>query len=190
MGFVMSGKKVVVCTRSPILLSLPVSASVTDIFGAVYIDPVVEKGGPFAPKDWRRYRDDTWDLEEDVTETQLHEFTEYMNLSVLQNKINFTMEASKHGLVFLDTKVHLKDGYLIPEIYSKPTDSHEYLNPKSCHPPQVAENNPCSVALRVRRNCSDQVPSDKMFIKNLVKYKASLIESGYAREKIDKHFIS
>ena len=127
----------------------PESASVTDIFGVVYIDPVAEKGGPFAPKDWRRYRDDTWDLEENVTETQLHEFTEYMNSTVLQNKINFTMETSKHGLVFLDTKVHLKEGYLILEIYSKLTDSHEYLNPKSCHSLQVVDNNPYSVALRV-----------------------------------------
>ena len=92
----------------------PESASVTDIFGAVYIDPVAEKGGSFAPKDWRRYRDDTWDLEENVTQTQLHEFTEYMNSSVPQNMINFTMETSKHGLVFLDTKVHLKEGVYNP----------------------------------------------------------------------------
>ena len=97
----------------------PEPASVTDIFGGVYIDPVAKKGGPFAPKDWKRYRDDTWDLGENVTETQLHKFTEYMNLSVPQNKINFTTETSKHDLVFLDTKVHLEKGYLIPEIYSK-----------------------------------------------------------------------
>ena len=29
---------------------------------------------------------------------------------------------------FLDVRVHLRGGYLIPEIHSKPTDSHEYLN--------------------------------------------------------------
>ena len=167
----------------------PESASVTDIFGAVYVDPVAERSGPFAPTEWKRYRDDTWDLEEEVTEPQLHEFTEYMNSSVLQNKIKFTMETSKQDLVFLDTKVHLREGYLIPEIYSKPTDSHEYLHPKSCHPPQVAKNNPYSVALRVRRNCSDRVPDDKMFTENLVKYKAYLLESGYASDGIDKHFI-
>ena len=43
----------------------PESASVTDIFGAVYVDPVAERGGPFAPTKWKRYRDDTWDLEEE-----------------------------------------------------------------------------------------------------------------------------
>ena len=67
-------------------IGAPKSASVTDIFGAVYVDPVAEEGGPFAPAEWKRYRDDTWDLEEDVTEPHLHEFTEYMNFSVLQKK--------------------------------------------------------------------------------------------------------
>ena len=99
------------------------------------------------------------------------------------------METSRQELVFLDTKVHLKNGYLIPEIYSKPTDFHEYLNPKSCHPPQVTRNNPYSVALRVRRNCSDRDSDDKMFIDNMVKYKAYLLESGYASDQIDGHFI-
>ena len=33
----------------------PESASVTDIFGAVYIDQVAKNGGPFIPKDWKRY---------------------------------------------------------------------------------------------------------------------------------------
>ena len=33
--------------------------------------------------------------------------------------------------------MHLIDGYLVPELYSTPTDSHEYLNPDSAHPPMV-----------------------------------------------------
>ena len=103
------------------------------------------------------------------------------------------METSSQELVFLGTKVHLKNGYLVPEVYSKPTDSHEYLNPKSCHPPQVtlnpALNIPYSVTLRVRRNCSDRDPGDRMFINNMVKYKAYLIESGYESDQIDEHFI-
>ena len=82
------------------------------------------------------------------------------------------METSRQELEFLDTKVHLKSGYLIPEVYSRPTDLHEYLNPKSCHPPQVTRNNTYSVVLRVRRNCSDRDPDDKIFIDSMVKYKA------------------
>ena len=36
------------------------SASVTNIFGTVYIDEVARQGnGSLKPSDWRRYRDDT-----------------------------------------------------------------------------------------------------------------------------------
>ena len=82
----------------------PESASVTDIFGAVYIDPVAKNGGPFVSKEWKRYRDDTWDLEDHVSEQQLETFTEYLNSNVLENKIKFTRETSKNELVFLDAK--------------------------------------------------------------------------------------
>ena len=92
-----------------------------------------------------------------MDEKDLVQFTEYLNTKVLKDKIRFTLELSETDLVFLDTKVHLKNGFLIPEIYSKPRDSHEYLNPKSLHPSNVAKNIPCSVALRVRRNCSDRI---------------------------------
>ena len=37
----------------------PDSVSVTDIFGGRFIDTVARNGGPFEPRDWRRYRDDT-----------------------------------------------------------------------------------------------------------------------------------
>ena len=99
------------------------------------------------------------------------------------------MESSGSQLVFLDTKVHLREGFLVLEIYSKPMDSHEYLNPTSAHPPQVSRNNPYSVALRVRRNCSDRVPGDEMFVDNIVKYKAYMLQSGYNSGIVDKHFI-
>ena len=66
---------------------------------------------------------------------------------------------------------------------------HEYLHPTSAHPPTVSRNNPYSVALRVRRNCSDSEPGDSLFVKNLIQYKAYLLHSGYDEETIDKHFI-
>ena len=144
-------------------------------------------GAPFVPKDWKRY--DTWDLEDHANEQQLETFTGYLNSNVLENKIKFTRETSKNELVFLDTKVHFKDGFHISEIYSNSTDSHEYLNPSSCHPPQVTRSNLYSVALRVRRSCSDRDPEDKVFIDNLVRYIAYLFDSGYPIDIIDKHFI-
>ena len=164
----------------------PESASVADMFGAVYIDPKAIQVGA---KNWKRYRDDTSDIEENWDSQKVKEFTQYLNESVLKDKIKFEEESSGHELVFLDTKVHLIDGYLVPEIYSVPTDSHEYLNPDSAHPPVVANGYPYVVALRVRRNCSDRCQKDELFVRNLIQYKAHLMHSGYSPELIDKKFV-
>ena len=135
----------------------PESASVTDIFGAMYIDRVVNEGNSqLHPSDWKGYRDDGWDIEEDCDESRFHEFTEYLNETVWKDKIRFQPVIKESGLEFLDVKVHLRNGYLKPEIYSKETDSHECLHPTSAHPPAVSRNDPYSFALRVRRNCSDR----------------------------------
>ena len=155
----------------------------------VFIDPVAKEGGPLIPGDWKWYRDDTWDIEENVDEKDLVQFTEYMNAKVLKDKIKFALEHSETELVFLDTKMHLKNGFSIPEIYSKPTDSHEYVNPKSSHPPNVVKNVPYSVALRVRRNCSDRIEDGTLFKKNIINYKAYLLNSGYEARHIDRSFI-
>ena len=153
----------------------PESASVMDIFGAVYIDPKAIQAGS---KNWKRYCDDTLDIEENWDSQKVKEFTQYLNESVLKDKIKFEEESSGHELVFLDIKVHLIDGYLVPEIYSKPTDSHEYLNPDSAHSPVVANGNPYAVAPRVWRNCSDRFENDELFVRNLIQYKAHLMHSG------------
>ena len=118
-----------------------------------------------------------------MNEKDLVQFTEYMNVKVLKDKIKFTLEHSETELVFLDTKVHLKNGFLIPEIYLKPTDSHEYLDPKSSHPLNVVKI-PYSVALRVRRNCSDRIKDDTLFKKNMINYEAYLLNSGYEVYKL------
>ena len=54
-------------------------------------------------------------MEEDVEDQKLSSFTDYLNLNILENKIKFTMETSRQELVFLDTKVHLKNGYSNPK---------------------------------------------------------------------------
>ena len=38
------------------------SASVTDIFGGQFIDPIVKSGGPLEPRFWKRYRNDSFDI--------------------------------------------------------------------------------------------------------------------------------
>ena len=51
-----------------------------------------------------------------MNKKDLVQFTEYMNAKVLEDNIKFTLERSETELVFLDTKVHLKNGFLIPDI--------------------------------------------------------------------------
>ena len=75
---------------------------------------------------------------------------------------------------------------MIPETYSKETDSHKYLNPNPTHPLSVTKNTPYSVALRVRRNCSDREVDDKLFVNHLIPYKDY---TSYEEEAIDKQFI-
>ena len=41
----------------------------------------------------------------------------------------------------------------------------------------------------MRRNCSDREVYDKLFVDNLIQYKAYLMHSGYDEEAIGKQFI-
>ena len=55
---------------------------------------------------------------------------------------------------FLDTTITIKDGYIITDLYRKPTDKIQYLLPTSCHPSHIFTNIPFSLALRLVRICS------------------------------------
>ena len=56
--------------------------------------------------------------------------------------IRFTAEVSNDKHVFLDTMSHLADDKFAVDLYTKPTDSHQYLLPTSCHPPHCSKNIP------------------------------------------------
>ena len=127
----------------------PDSASITDIFGGQFIDPVAEwgmktnAGEILKPLGWNRYRDDTFDIEigELANPENVYMFTEYLNEEVCKRKIIFEPDSDPNQLAFLDTRVNLSDGFLRPVIYSKPTDARRYLDPASCHPAQVNWSN-------------------------------------------------
>ena len=48
-----------------------------------------------------------------------------------------------------------KNGRLLTDLYTKPTDKFQYLNFKSCHPYHQKSNLPYALALRLRRICSN-----------------------------------
>ena len=71
--------------------------------------------------------------------------------------------------------VSLKDGLIETDLYTKPTDKHQYLLISSCHPTHTKRSIPYSLALRLRRICSDN-DTYKQRCKELMDY---LVNRGY-----------
>ena len=78
--------------------------------------------------------------------------------------MKFKMEAEQDEIIMLNSKIYLKpkdeekpnDCYLVPDVYAKNTDTHQYLNSISCHQKLVTKNISGTVANRLRRICSDR----------------------------------
>ena len=176
----------------------PDSGSVTDIFGAIHIDKVIQDHCPIEPENYRRYRDDTFDVCLKSSEEDQKLVTNWMNENIYQDKIKFTANYDREKMVFLDTELTLREAtvnnergfYLIPQMYSKDTDTHQYLHPSSCHSPHIAKDLPTSIINRIRRNCSDKVDNDEIFKETMIEYKAYMLKSGYDEELIDDCFIT
>ena len=78
------------------------------------------------------------------------------------------------------TKVN---GAFHTDVYSKPTDAHQYLNFKSCHLPHVKRAIPYSQGLRLRQICNSGVFEDK-----LGELKGFLVKRGYCSDYVDNQF--
>ena len=95
------------------------------------IDEKTRFGGAVKPLLWWRYKDDVFDVWTHGL-PKLLEFTEYINS--IYPTIKFELVYSEHTLNVLDLTLHLQDGFIITDIYAKPTDSHLYLPFSSSHP--------------------------------------------------------
>ena len=76
--------------------------------------------------------------------------------------------------------VSVKDGSIETDLYTKPTDKHQYLLVSSCHPQHTKRAIPFSLALRLRRICSNP-DNYKLRTNELIDY---LANRGY-----DKTFL-
>ena len=92
------------------------------------------------------------------------------------------MEHSKSSIVFLDLKILIAGPMLMTGMYSKPSDTHAYLMPTSCHPTHVCRNIPKGVMKRVKRNCSEESACNQGY----TEYKQHLVDRGYNNFLIDK----
>ena len=145
------------------------------------IDQKAKYGGKIKPLLWWRYRDDIFDLWKQGL-SALNAFTDYIN--ILYPTIKFELVYSDSHLNVLDLTLHLVDGYIQTDVYSKPTDSHLYLKPTSAHPKHVFKAIPYGVATRLKRNCSN----DEYLTTRLEEYKGYLIKQGYKRQLVDTQF--
>ena len=132
------------------------------------------------PLIWLRYIDDVF-LLWTHGEEQLNNFISYCNTG--HQTVNFTAEKSKKSLPLpWMLWSELRDGYLETDLYSKPTDTHQYLQWSSCHPRHIKESLPYSLAFRLRRICS----TDGAFAIRIDQLKEYLSIRGYPANVIQK----
>ncbi len=110
-------------------------------------------GFPLKPDIWLRFIDDIF-MVWNHGEQSLKEFVEYLNSA--HRSIKFTTEYSAVSVNFLDTKVLVEpeSRLLYTDLFTKPTDTHDYLHYKSSHPKSCKDSGPYSQLLRVKRICS------------------------------------
>ena len=82
---------------------------------------------------------------------------------------------------FLDVSIIKDEGSdVYTDVYSKPTDTHQYLDFKSCHLRHVKETIPYGQALRLRRICI----LDNIFDEQIKELKRNLDKKGFKKDKI------
>ena len=104
------------------------------------------------PLYWFRFIDDIWSIFWGSKE-QLLTFIQHLNS--VHNSIKFTAEYSKYKISFLDVWTMKISNCIHTTLFTKPTDSHSYLDFTSCHPLNMKSGIPYSQFLRIRRNCTE-----------------------------------
>ena len=137
------------------------------------------------PLIWWRYIDDIfciWTGGKDSLNEFLQFVQSYSKIKKMKSDIQFTFDQSTEQVNFLDVCVKLRDGDITTTVYSKPTDSHLYLNSNSNHPRHVIRNIPKSQFLRLKRICSN--PTD--FVRKSSTYAQYFISRGYHKADIER----
>ncbi|XP_041472690.1 uncharacterized protein LOC121421956 [Lytechinus variegatus] len=121
---------------------------------------------PCRPWIWWRYIDDIffiWTREED----SLHTLIDHINSFLRTTK--FTSDFSQQENHFLDVTVQKKPNGITTTLYTKPTDTHQYLHSSSCHPRHCKTGIAYSQALRPCCICSED-PDFSFHTRNLQKH--------------------
>ena len=96
----------------------------------------------------------TWNYDKISLEHFINFCKNYSSNQSMKSNIAFTYDYSTDYVYFLDTKVKFKEQKLMTEIYSKPTESFQYLHRTSYHPPHTFRSILRSQFIRICRICS------------------------------------
>ena len=97
----------------------------------------------------------------------------------MDSTIKFTAKWSNKSVTFLE----LRDGHIVTDLFTKPTDTHQYLHQRSCHPHHQKSTIPYSQALRLHCICS-QEPDYFTCIKELEQH---LVARGCDRMELQQY---
>ena len=129
---------------------------------------------------WWRFIDDVffiWTRNEE----SLHTFINHINS--FHRTIKLTSKISHQQVNFLDVSIRIKEhDTLINDLYTKPTDTHQYLLSTSCHPRHCENGIAYSQALRLRRICFN----DSNFSRHTQNFKMYLVSRGHSAKKVQQ----
>lgn len=132
---------------------------------------------PDQPRIWLRYIDDIFLIWTHGL-TKLNEFIAHAN--TFHPTIRFTNTTSTTHIPFLDVMITLQEGTLHTDLYSKPTDTFNYLHWSSCHPQHTKRSIPYSLAFRLVRICS----TEEALTLRLEQLTSHLTSRGYPKQQI------
>ncbi len=139
-----------------------------------------------SPVVWYRFIDDIfmiWSHGRDSLDNFLSTLNSF-HATIGADTIKFSHEISDTSIPFLDVTVSLQNGKLESDLYSKTTDTHQYLNYNSYHPPHTIKSLPYSLALRIIKICSLRTTC----FKRLQELKIVLIRRQYPIKIINRAF--
>ena len=103
---------------------------------------------PLQPLLWKRFIDDIF-LIWPHGKKSLLDFIEHLN--TVHPTIKFTSDISDTQITFLDLSIYISQSTLHTRLYTKPTDSHMYLNYFSEYPMSLKKSIPYSQFLRLKK---------------------------------------
>ena len=143
------------------------------------LEEEIFKNPKLKPFLWLRYLDDIFCLWTEGVD-KLKEFFNYLN--EFHPSIKFTMEYSEKQINLLEVLVTKYDsgGKLCSSLYTKLTDTHQYLLATSCDRAVYKNSIAYGLAIRLKRICSDENDLQQ----KLISLESWLVNRGYRAEKV------